>query len=25
VDVRLDEKSQGNIPLSIKLVERPSA
>jgi hypothetical protein len=25
VDVRLDEKSQGNIPLSIKLVERPVA
>jgi hypothetical protein len=25
VDVRLDEKSQGNIPLSIKLVERPAA
>jgi hypothetical protein len=23
VDVRLDDKSQGNIPLSIKLAERP--
>jgi len=25
VDVRLDDKSEGNIPLSIKLVERPVA
>jgi hypothetical protein len=25
VDVRLDDKSQGNIPLSIKLAERPVA
>jgi hypothetical protein len=25
VDVRLDDKSQGNIPLSVKLVERPAA
>lgn len=25
VDVRLDDKSQGNIPLSIKLTERPVA
>src|SRR5476651_1175187 len=25
VDVRLDDKSQGNIPLSVKLVERPIA
>jgi hypothetical protein len=25
VDVRLDDKSQGNIPLSIKLVESPPA
>jgi len=25
VDIRLDDKSEGNIPLSIKLVERPVA
>ena len=25
VDVRLDDKSEGNIPLSVKLVERPVA
>ena len=25
VDVRLDDKSQGNIPLSVKLIERPVA
>jgi len=25
VDVRLDDKSQGNIPLSVKLVEPPAA
>ena len=25
VDVRLDDKSQGNIPLSVKLVEAPTA
>jgi hypothetical protein len=25
VDVRLDDKSQGNIPLSVKLLERPVA
>ena len=25
VDVRLDDKSQGNIPLSVKLVEAPAA
>jgi hypothetical protein len=25
VDVRLDDKSQGNIPLSVKLTERPVA
>ena len=25
VDVRLDDKSQGNIPLSIKLIERAAA
>ena len=25
VDVRLDEKSHGNIPLSVKIVERPVA
>ena len=25
VDVRLDEKSEGNIPLSVKLAERPAA
>jgi hypothetical protein len=25
VDIRLDDKSQGNIPLAVKLVERPVA
>jgi len=25
VDIRLDDKSQGNIPLSVKLVEAPAA